>query len=178
MATKYNWDVITGLYNVGYTTSDISAIYGTSTGTISKGIKSKTTVEARSQGKASMALDPTQFPKKLNDLLREANILDIVRSYYDNVIVLQKASYIYRHQTNKTQEQLAKDLGIGKTQIYNIKKKVEPILAPYVQSLNQEGLKKLPVKKQNEMLASNLRSRAIKMRTRFGASARINNHLN
>ena len=131
---KYNWDVVAELYNYGYTTKDISTIYGTSSGSIARGLTGK--VQKRRRGVPSMQSHPATFSAGFNQMLKDDGIYDITHAYYDRVAVLFKASYIAtRKGYGETDSEVAEKLGIGTTQLTSVNKAVENYLKPYEKGL-------------------------------------------
>lgn len=131
---RYNWGVVAELYNYGYTTKDISTIYGTSSGSIARGLTG--IVQKRRRGVPSMQAHPATFSAEFNQMLKDDGVYDIVHAYYDRVAVLLKASYIAaRKGLGETDNTVAEKLGIGVTQLTNVTKAVERYMKPYEQGI-------------------------------------------
>lgn len=131
---RYNWGVVADLYNYGYTTKDISTIYGTSSGSIARGLTG--IVQKRRRGVPSMQAHPATFSAEFNQELKDDGIYDIVHAYYDRVAVLLKASYIEaRKGLGESDAVVAEKLGIGTTQLASVTKAVERYMKPYEQGI-------------------------------------------
>lgn len=163
---KPAWHAYAVLYKNGYTTQDIAAMAGTSDGTVSKGLRAYG-ITLRKSGKPAMAMSPTQFSKEDNDVLAQVNLLQTVRKYYDNISVYAKASHIYKYSAERTMEQIAKDLNIGKSQITTIKNKVKPMVESYA-----KGLQGVSEKEADKKVGSALRTYYFNLRNQVNLSVR------
>lgn len=148
---KYNWDVVAELYNYGYTTKDISTIYGTSSGSIARGLTGK--VQKRRRGVPSMQSHPATFSAEFNQMLKDDGVYDITHAYYDRVAVLLKASYIAtRKGYGETDSEVADKLGIGTTQLKSVNKAVDNYLKPYEQGIKNTDDESEQYRKRSQIL--------------------------
>lgn len=134
---RHNWELNTRLYNYGYTTQDIGAITGTSSGTISKGLTGR--VHKRRRGATSMQVSPTKFDSDTIALLRQEGYYDFIHEYYDNVSLLLKASYVYGQEHVKPLTEIAANLGVNLDEIQELKARTNKYTAPYHESYRLIG---------------------------------------
>lgn len=164
---RYDWDVVAGLYNKGYTTKDISAIYGTSSGSIARGLTG--IVQKRRRGVPSMQDNPATFTAELNKSLKDDGIYDITQAYYDRVALLFKASYIYtRRAYGDNDSTIASKLGIGSTQLRSVVQSTKDFLQPYESGIVDSGNEY----EQDAKRALILRETAKRNQAAFGVATR------
>lgn len=131
------YDVIEPLYVCGYSTQDIAAIIGTSSGSISRGIKnrvdngtSRMVKELRPRGKRTNRQAPVEVAKLVpgfSEKMKEYGYHARFKKYYNEVSMIQKASFIKDIKAvheDKSYEEIGSLFGISRSSITRLNKRV------------------------------------------------------
>lgn len=179
------YEVIEPLYVGGYSTQDIAAIVGTSSGSIARGIKgrvdrgtSQYVKGIRKRGVKTNRHAPVEVSRKFPNFtedMKELGYYARFKKYYNEVSMIQKASFIKDIKAvdlERTYEEIGQQFGISRSSITRLNQRVnEHWLKTYQSSL--EGLEEdrgLPVRLKKE--ADMLRKLYYNARTAFTFDAK------
>ena len=131
------YEVIEPLYAGGYSTQDIASIIGTSSGSVSRGLKNRVdrgtsyiVKELRPRGKKTNRLAPIEIARKVpnfTESMKEYGYNARFKKYYNEVSMIQKASFIKDMKAvhpDKSYEEIGQLFGISRSSITRLNKRV------------------------------------------------------
>lgn len=133
------YDVIEPLYMGGYSTQDIASIIGTSSGSVSRGLKNridggKSPIrELRARGKKTNRLSPSEISRKVpqfTEKMRGYGYQARFKKYYNEVSMIQKASFIKDMKSahlDTPYSELGNLFGISESSVTRLNKRVNEL---------------------------------------------------
>lgn len=139
-AKRLPYEVIEPLYVAGYSTQDIAAIVGTSSGSIARGIKGRVdrgtsvyVTEIRKRGVKTNRHAPVEISSKFPDFtdnMKELGYYARFKKYYNEVSMIQKASFIKDIKAvdlDLTYEEIGDKFGISRSSITRLNQRVNNV---------------------------------------------------